>query len=107
MIGDRFQLVAANNLKLPGSCIICGYGGDGRNYIDFGVQVARIGRLYFCVDCFKDCERSVGRVSYSDSSSPGEFRTDLLDDTAPKPVTKRGPGRPKKANNRTAKQSAE
>lgn len=98
---DRFQVLDANNLKLPGTCIICGYGGDGRKYIDFSVQVRKYGRIYFCTECFKDCEISVFRALSSDSDTGNgpEFRADLLDDEPPKRVTKRGPGRPKKAAN--------
>lgn len=107
MIEERFQIVDSQNLKLPGSCLICGYGGDGRTYVDLGVQVKRYGRLYFCITCFRECEKIVNAtIGNPLNSGIPEFRADLLDD-APKPaVPKRSPGRPKKSNTRTAQPSA-
>lgn len=107
MIEDRFQVVDHNSLKLPGSCLICGYGGDQRPYIDLGVQVRRYGRLYFCVYCFRECEKVVNGIAGGSTSE----RTTNLRDGIPggneKPtVNKRNPGRPKSTNTRAAKPSA-
>lgn len=47
----------------PGSCVICSSASDQRRYIDFGVQVRRFGRIYFCELCFADCAKIVGWAS--------------------------------------------
>lgn len=104
MMEDRFQVVDANSVKLPGSCLVCGYGADARPFIDLGVQVKRYGRLYFCVTCFRECEKIVNEsIGNPLGGGTPEFRADLLDDV-PKPTPiKRSPGRPKGSHTRAAK----
>lgn len=106
MVEERFQVVDSQSVKLPGKCLICGYGEDSRPFIDLGVQVKRYGRLYFCVMCFRECEKVVNStLGTPTSGGTPEFRTDLLDD-APKPAAPKRPvGRPKKTANRTTKQT--
>lgn len=104
MIEDRFQIVDSQSVKLPGKCLICGYGEDGRAYIDLGVQVKRYGRLYFCLTCFRECEKIVN-AAIGNPASGGipEFRSDLLDD-GPKPEPAKKPvGRPKGSGTRATK----
>lgn len=103
-IGERFQVVDSDSLKLPGSCLICGYGGSSRPYIDLGVQVRRYGRLYFCVYCFRECEKVVDATvtDFVNGDSP-EFSTNLLDDAPVNEAPKKRPGRPKSTSNRTTK----
>lgn len=104
MMEDRFQVVDHNNLKLPGQCLICGYGADGRLFVDLGVQVKRYGRLYFCVVCFRECEKIVNEsIGNPLGGGTPEFRADLLDDVPQPKAVKRSPGRPKGSNTRVAK----
>lgn len=104
MIEERFQVVDANSVKLPGSCLICGYGADSRPFIDLGVQVKRYGRLYFCVLCFRECEKIVNEsIGNAVSSNPVVGGTNLPNDVSRKEVVKRSPGRPKKADTGTTK----
>lgn len=85
---------------LPGACIICGSSNDQRYFIDFGVNVKKYGRIYFCNLCFNECERAVYvAIDHTPSSNANEFRTDLLDDKGIDEVPKRKPGRPKRASN--------
>lgn len=104
MLEDRFQIVDHNSVKLPGSCLVCGYGADARPFIDLGVQVKRYGRLYFCVVCFRECEKIVNE-SIGDPVGIGatKFTSNLPNDVPGKAVPKRSPGRPKGTNTRTTK----
>lgn len=60
---DRFQVFEGQPPLLPSSCIICGSSDYSRSYIDFGVQVKKYGRIYFCNECFADCADTLGWVS--------------------------------------------
>lgn len=104
---ERFQVVDSNNVKLPGSCIICGYGGDARPFIDFGVQVKRYGRLYFCSNCFRECERVIDEsLNRATSGHPAELVSDLPDDEPHDETPKKRPGRPKGSGTRVTKPAA-
>lgn len=104
MIEERFQVVDSNSVKLPGSCLICGYGEDARPFVDLGVQVKRYGRLYFCVVCFRECEKIVNdTIGYPANSGPTSVRANVSNDPSGKEVIKRSPGRPKKADTGTSK----
>lgn len=104
---ERFQVVDSNSVKLPGSCVICGYGGDQRPFIDFGVQVRKYGRLYFCSSCFRECERviddALDSVSGFDSS---KLVAHVLNDESHDEATKKRPGRPKGSGTRVTKPAA-
>lgn len=104
---ERFQVVDSQSVKLPGSCLICGYGEDGRPFVDLGVQVKRYGRLYFCVSCFRECEKVVNEsIGNPTSIHVPEFRADVPDVPSGKEAVKRSPGRPKGSNTRVAKSNS-
>jgi len=47
----------------PGTCILCGSsGGDGRKFVDFGMQIDWIGAIYFCTECFGEVSRAIGYI---------------------------------------------
>lgn len=129
---DRFQVFSGQPPLLPGSCIICGSSDYSRSYVDFGVQVKKYGRIYFCNECFGDCAKTAGFVKetqYTDQlsinknyyiridelkeenaelrglidSRISELRDDLVKYGTKPEITKTPVGRPPKSKPRTPK----
>lgn len=38
-------------LVLPAQCVACGYGGNDRRYVDFGLDLEFYGVVYLCENC--------------------------------------------------------
>ena len=61
---SRFQIYEGQPPLPPGVCVICNsYGGDGRKFIDIGLQVKKLGRVYFCSFCWEEGCNELGWVS--------------------------------------------
>ena len=59
---SRFSIHENPNMA-PGTCCVCkSPGGDGRNFIDFGMQLDVFGSVYFCSYCFVEAAETVGFV---------------------------------------------
>lgn len=54
-------------LALPGKCIVCGASNndDGRQYIDFGLEIDFYGVVYFCTHCMSETAVAIGYRSPS------------------------------------------
>lgn len=130
-LGDKFQVVTEPYL-VPQSCAACNTQKI-TEYIDFGLQIKRYGRVYFCKECFTEANAALsvtipvsplveeleklkeenanlthlltvdlyGLRTYLDSVLPKSEVDEYLADTAIEPV-KRGPGRPKRTEQRTS-----
>lgn len=44
----------------PGSCVVCGYTGDQRQYLDFRLDFEFYGSVYLCSDCMVDAGNCLG-----------------------------------------------
>lgn len=57
---SRFRILNAAILA-PGTCILCkSAGGDGRQFIDLGIQVDWFGAIYFCTYCIGEAATLLG-----------------------------------------------
>lgn len=57
---SRFRVVDTPTLA-PGTCILCkSSGGDGRQFVDLGIQVTWVGALYFCTFCVTEAAKLLG-----------------------------------------------
>jgi hypothetical protein len=57
---SRFRLLNVPVLA-PGTCILCkSAGGDGRQFIDLGIQHDWYGALYFCTECITEAAVLLG-----------------------------------------------
>jgi hypothetical protein len=60
---SRFTVVDTPTLA-PGTCILCkSPGGEGRQFIDLGIQVTWVGALYFCTFCIIEAATLIGMVA--------------------------------------------
>lgn len=62
MQGDKFQLQHHQPQMLPHKCASCWTNKD-TDYIDFGFSVPRYGRVYFCIDCFDECNDTLFKTT--------------------------------------------
>lgn len=130
-LGDKFQLVEDPYL-VPQKCAACNTQKMGL-YIDFGLQIKRYGRVYFCEECFREANNAInlpdktssqyleeieglkeqnanlthllavdlhGLRSYLDSVLTKSEDDEPMESAVIEPV-KRGPGRPKRTEQRT------
>lgn len=59
---SRFSIHENPNVA-PGFCAICrNTGGDGRTFVDFGMQLDVYGAVYFCSTCIVELAETVGFV---------------------------------------------
>lgn len=59
---SRYSVLNAPILA-PGTCILCkSPGGDGRQFIDLGIQVNWIGAMYFCTYCVAEAASMIGMI---------------------------------------------
>lgn len=59
---SRFTLVDTA-IHAPGTCILCkSAGGDGRQFLDLGIQITWVGALYFCTFCVTEAAKLLGLV---------------------------------------------
>lgn len=57
---SKYRILAVPMFK-PGKCGNCGASkNDGRQYIDFGLEVDWYGTVYLCTDCLKDIAVNAG-----------------------------------------------
>jgi hypothetical protein len=57
---SKYRIVDVPDFS-PGKCGNCGASkNDGRQYIDFGLQVDWYGTVYLCGDCLKDISHEMG-----------------------------------------------
>jgi hypothetical protein len=57
---SKYRILAVPDFK-PAKCANCGSTkNDGRNYIDFGLEVDWYGIVYICGECLKDIAREMG-----------------------------------------------
>jgi hypothetical protein len=57
---SRFTVVDTPTLA-PGTCILCkSPGGEGRQFIDLGIQVTWVGAMYFCTFCVTEAAKLLG-----------------------------------------------
>lgn len=61
-VTSRFKI--SNNPDVaPGYCCVCrSTGGDGRQFIDFGMQLDVYGAVYFCTFCVTELAMAAGFV---------------------------------------------
>lgn len=60
---SRFSIHDNPNVA-PGFCCVCKHpGGDGRKFVDFGMQLDWFGAVYFCTYCFTEAAQAFGFVS--------------------------------------------
>lgn len=52
MPSDRFRIIQAQFLPLPGVCAIC--DSNRRDCVDFGINVDYLGVFMICVECVKE-----------------------------------------------------
>lgn len=59
----------------PSKCMICGaqHKRDGRQYLDFGLNIARYGAVYFCTLCIGEAATMIG---YLDPKVARQLETD-------------------------------
>lgn len=130
-IGEKFQVVT-DPFLVPQACAACNTQKLGL-YIDFGLQIKRYGRVYFCEECFREANNAINLPDKTSSQFLEEIEglkeenanlthlltVDLhglrtyLDSVLPKSEmdeqvpgaaieqSKRGPGRPKRTEQRT------
>ncbi len=130
-IGDKFQVVTDPYL-VPQKCAACNTQKMSL-YIDFGLNIKRYGRVYFCKDCFIEAYNALsltvpvsshleeidklkeenanlthlltvdlhGLRTYLDSVLPESTDDKQMEQSAIGSV-KRGPGRPKRPEQRTS-----
>jgi hypothetical protein len=55
--GDKFQVVT-DPFLVPQKCAACNTQKMGL-YIDFGLQIKRYGRVYFCKECFMEANQAL------------------------------------------------
>jgi predicted esterase len=62
-VTSRFKV--SNNPDIaPGYCCVChSTGGDGRQFIDFGMQLDVYGAVYFCTFCVTELASAAGFVA--------------------------------------------
>lgn len=59
---SRFSLHENPNVA-PGICAVCrNSGGDGRVFVDFGLQLDWYGAVYFCSECIRELCEAIGFV---------------------------------------------
>lgn len=129
-IGEKFQVVT-DPFMVPQSCAACNTQKIGL-YIDFGLQIKRYGRVYFCKECLIEAANAInytapvssdllelrklreenanlthlltvdlrGLQSYLDSVLPKSEVDEQVPGAAIE-QSKRGPGRPKRTEQRT------
>lgn len=56
-IGEKFQVVT-DPFMVPQSCAACNTQKMGL-YIDFGLQIKRYGRIYFCKECLIEAANAI------------------------------------------------
>lgn len=56
-IGEKFQVVT-DPFMVPQSCAACNTQKIGQ-YIDFGLQIKRFGRVYFCKECLLEAANAI------------------------------------------------
>lgn len=56
-IGDKFQIVT-DPFLVPQACAACNTQKMGQ-YIDFGLNIKRYGRVYFCKECFTEANAAL------------------------------------------------
>lgn len=56
-MGDKFQLVE-DPFLIPQACAACNTQKIGL-YIDFGLQIKRYGRVYFCKECLIEAANAI------------------------------------------------
>lgn len=56
-IGDKFQVVT-DPFLVPQACAACNTQKMGQ-YIDFGLNIKRYGRVYFCKECFMEASAAL------------------------------------------------
>lgn len=57
---SRFRVTDTATLK-PGTCVLCkSSGGDGRQFVDLGIQVTWVGAIYFCTFCVAEVANILG-----------------------------------------------
>lgn len=68
---------------IPGKCTICGsVGGDGRKFVDFGLDLEFYGVVYFCTLCFTNALNELGWLSPEQNSAFRKKCNDAIDKIA-------------------------
>lgn len=63
---SKIQILDAP-VAAPGTCIVCGSpGGDGRKFIDIGMDIEFYGVVYFCTNEFVNMADLLGYISSED-----------------------------------------
>lgn len=76
--GGRFQ-VCKTPPNLPGKCVVCGaWGGDGRDFVDFGFDIDFYGTVYFCSCCLTECTNKLGYISPTQWTSVNNMNDELI-----------------------------
>ena len=66
LTGSRFSIHENPNVA-PGNCAVCRHsGGDGRYFVDFGLQLDWYGAVYFCSECVRELAGAIGYVPIED-----------------------------------------
>lgn len=67
---ERIQFTQ-NPLAAPGHCAICGFSGgivsDGRQFVDWGMDLDFYGSVIFCTSCFTTVATQLGFASYEET----------------------------------------
>lgn len=58
---SRFVTINGQPPMHPGCCSIC--QSTGGRFVDFGLQLRRVGRIYFCESCLAECVGELGYLS--------------------------------------------
>jgi len=76
--GGRFN-VSKTPSALPSKCVVCGaWGGDGRDFVDFGMDIDFYGAIYFCSVCLTECCNKLGYISPDQWQSVNTMNDELI-----------------------------
>lgn len=76
--GGRFS-ISKSPQNLPSKCVVCGaWGGDGRDFVDFGFDIDFYGTVYFCSVCLTECCNKLGYISPSQWTIVNEMNEGLI-----------------------------
>ncbi len=76
--GGRFNVTNAPH-ALPSKCVVCGsWGGDGRKFVDFGMDIDFYGAIYFCSVCLTECCNKLGYINPDQWQSVNTMNDELI-----------------------------
>lgn len=75
---DKIQIIS-NPTALPGTCVLCHGPGDGRKFLDFGLDIDFYGQVLFCDRCLTPVAEALNYVPFDEYKKCADILQEALD----------------------------